>query len=186
MENPRIASRYAKSLVDLAVERNCLEETLSDMQLLDSICKQCPEFEVMLKSPVIPGTKKLAVINAVVKNNMHEITNAFMKLLVAKGREEVLANISLAFIEQYNFIKNIKTVSLTTASAINDSMKSSIVDRVAGYLPGVTIDLKSSVDEKLIGGFVLEVGDQLFDASVRRKLNDIKAQVIDTSYVTKI
>ncbi len=186
MQNPRLASRYAKSLLDLAIERNCLEETLKDMQLLSSICIQCNDFTLMLRSPVISGTKKLAVINAVVKDVLHDLSKAFINLLATKGREQNMPEITEAFIAQYNDLKNIRTVSVTTAVAMDETTKNNLLGKIAGYMPSATIDLKTSVDQDLIGGFVLEIGDRLFDASVKKKLNDIKSNIVDYSYVSKM
>jgi len=187
MQNPRLASRYAKSLLDLAVERNSLEASLKDMQALSSICSMSRDFVLMLRSPVISADKKLSVVNEVLKSSkVSELTHSFINLLVSKGRESNIPEIADAFITQYNTMKNIRTVNLTTAAPMSDSVKKSISEKIAGYMPSDTIDLKTTVDEKLIGGFVLEVEDKLYDASVRRSLNDIRAKVIDTSYVSKM
>ena len=186
MQNPRLASRYAKSLLDLAIEKNCLEDTLKDIQLLDSVCRLSSEFESMLRSPVNRGDKKLAVINAVVSDRLHELTKKFIALLGVKGRESNMPEIVTAFIEQYNALKNIRTVNLTTATAMDEKMKNAMLTRIAGFMPGDTVDLKTKVDDRLIGGFVLEIEGKLFDASVRKKLNDIKANIVDYSYVSKM
>jgi len=187
MLNPRLAIRYAKSLLDIAVERNSVEAALKDMRLLNSICGMSAEFTIMLRSPVISGDKKISVINEVIKGrNISELTYAFIKLLVAKGRESVLPEIAGAFITQYNTLNNIRIVKLTTAVPMADSMKTGIMAKVSGFMPTDTIDLKTEVDEKLIGGFVLEVEDKLYDASVRKSLNAIRSEIIDTSYVVKI
>ncbi len=186
MQNPRLASRYAKSLLDLAVERNSLEETLSDVQLLDSICSQSQEFVLMLRSPVIPGQKKIAVINAVVSDKMKELTKAFVTLLVNKGREETLPEIAKAFIDQYKVLKNIRTVNVITATPMDEKMKGVITGKVNSFLPNANIEMNTYVDEDLIGGFILEVEGQLFDASVKTKLNHIKSNIVDTSYVSKM
>ena len=186
MQNPRLASRYAKSLLDLASERNCVEEPLSDIQLLDRICRTSRDFEVMLRSPVIKSEMKIAAINAVVKDNMHQLTKLFINLLATKGRESVLPEIALAFIEQYNKMKNIRTVNVTTAVAMDEKMRNTVLSKIAAFMPGDTIDLKTTIDEKLIGGFVLETEGRLFDASVKKKLNDIKTGIVDYSYVSKM
>src|ERR1043165_1167870 len=120
MQNPRLASRYAKSLLDLAVEQNNLEATLKDVQLLDSICRQNRQFTVVLRSPVIPQDKKEAVINAVMGAHIQPLTKAFIHLLVAKGREGVLPEIGTAFIRQYKDMKRIRTVKLTSAAPLSD------------------------------------------------------------------
>ncbi|PQJ11457.1 ATP synthase F1 subunit delta [Flavipsychrobacter stenotrophus] len=186
MQNPRLASRYAKSLLDLAIETNKLEDTLKDIQLLDNVCRVSPEFTVMLRSPVIRGDKKLAVINAVVKDSLHELTKKFIALLGVKGRESNMPEIVTVFIEQYNKLKNIRTVNLTTATAMDDKMKNAMLAKIAGFMPTDTVDMKTKIDASLIGGFVLEIEGKLFDASVKKKLNDIKSSIVDNSYVSKM
>ncbi len=187
MQNPRLATRYAKSLLDLAVEQNSLEAVLKDMQALNRICSQSHDFALMLKSPIISGDKKLAVAFEVLKNyNIHELTKAFIQLLVTKGRELNLPEIAGAFVTQYNELKNIRTVTLTTAAPMSDAIKSSLVAKIAGYMPDDTVNLKTEVDDSLIGGFVLEVEDKLYDASVKKSLNDIRSKLLDYTYVTKI
>ncbi len=187
MQNPRLAARYAKSVLDLAIERNSVEAVLADMQVIHRICVQNRDFEVMLRSPVINGDKKLSVINEIMKRfNINEISQAFINLLVTKGRELNLPEIAVAFIEQYNVLKNIRTVTLTTATAMNDRIKKTLEAKIAGYMPNDTIDLKTMVDDSLIGGFVLEVEDKLYDASVKKHLADVRSKIIDTSYVSKM
>lgn len=187
MQNPRLASRYAKSLLDLAIERNSLETTLKDMRTLHDICASSRDFELMLRSPVIKSDKKLAIINAVLKGqSISELTNAFIGLLISKGRELNLPEIVSAFITQYNELKDIMTVKLVTAVPVNDNLKKNIEQKLVGFMEGGTIQMETSVDESLIGGFVLEIEDRLYDASVKKKLSDIRSTLIDTSYVNKM
>jgi F-type H+-transporting ATPase subunit delta len=186
MQNPRLASRYAKSLLDLAVEQNSLDATLKDVQLLDSICQESRDFTNMLRSPIIKADKKHAIINAVVNGRIGKITQAFVDLLVNKGRETYMPEIANAFIAQYKEMHNIKTVKLTTAVTIDNSIKEAIRQKVAAGLPDSKIELHTNVDPELIGGFVLEMEDKLFDASVRRDLNDIRAQLLDNSYMSRL
>jgi len=186
MQNPRLASRYAKSLLDLVVEQNNLEATLKDMQLLDAICTQSSDFAAMLRSPIISGDKKLNVVRAVVAGRISPLTQQFIELLVTKGRELNLSEIAQAFIAQYKEMKHIKTVNLTTAVAIDEKLKNSILEKVAANMSNDAIDLKMNVDESLIGGFVLEVENKLLDMSIKRSLTDVKNRIVDMSYVSKL
>ncbi len=187
MRNPRIATRYAKSLLDIAVEQNSLDATLKDMRVMNEVCIASHEFEIMLRSPVIKGDKKLGVILAVLASQgISELTKAFIKLLVTKGRESNLPDISEAFINQYNELKRIRTVKLKTAAPMSEAILSGIQKKVAAFMPDDTMNMETSVDESLLGGFVLEVGDKLFDASVKKSLNEFKAGILDSSYVAKI
>lgn len=187
MQNPRLAARYAKSLLDLAVEKNSLDAVLEDMKLMHALCKQSPDFEVMLRSPVISGDKKMNVLKLILaKYSINMLTNAFITLLVSKGREANLYQMATAFISQYNALKRIRTVKLTTASPMGEAVKNGIISKISGYMPGDTVDMKTEIDESLIGGFVLEVEDKLYDASVKKSLNDIRAKLVDHSYESKL
>jgi F-type H+-transporting ATPase subunit delta len=186
MQNPRLAARYAKSLLDLAIEKNVLDATLQDMQTLEQVCKQSREFVVMLRSPVIKPDMKSAALNAVIGDKLQPLSKAFTTLLVSKGRESTLPEIATAFIQQYKDLKKIRTIRLTTAMPVNDSVKEAIRSKVAGNMVDHTVEMETLVDPALIGGFTLEIGDKLVDASVRRDLNDIKKQFLDKSYVMQL
>jgi F-type H+-transporting ATPase subunit delta len=183
MPNPRLAARYAKSLVDLSTERNQLEVVYADMKYLQAVCKASSEFVAVLVSPIIKADKKEAIISAVVGGNVSELTTAFIKLLVTKGRESDLYEIAKAFISQYNSIKDIHTVTLTTAVEISDVLKQSIQSKVNSAHGSGTVELETKVNDKLIGGFVLEFDNKLVDASILRDLNDVKKQFLKNQYV---
>lgn len=187
MQNPRLATRYAKSLLDLAVEQNKLAATLTDMQLLDAICNQSREFTNVLRSPVIQADKKHAIIDAVLTGRLTtDLTKAFIALLINKGRESNLPEIATAFMEQYRVMNNIRTVKLTTAYPVSDVVRDAIKAKVARSINNSAIEMKTAVNPDLIGGFVLEMEDKMFDASIRRDLNDIRSQFLDNIYVSKI
>lgn len=186
MQNPRLASRYAKSLLDLAVEQNQLDATLADVQQIDSVCQQSREFTNMLRSPIITADKKKAVINAVFGNNLAPLSKAFITLIADKGRESALPEITESFIKQYRELKNIRTVRLVTAAPVNDSFKESVRAKIVSSLEGATIEIKEEVNPDLIGGFVLEMDDKLFDASIRRDLNDVRKQFLKNFYVSEL
>lgn len=176
MPNPRLATRYAKSLIDLSVERNQLEIVYNDMQFLRQVTKASPEFVNLLRSPVINSDKKQLVIDAISKGKISELTQVFIKLLINKGREEDMPEIITAFIEQYNVIKGIHKVRLITATAISDDLKNAIVSKVKKEAKLENVELDAKIDSALIGGFVLEFNNNLVDASVLRDLKDISKQ----------
>src|SRR5690349_20006707 len=98
MQKPLVAARYEKSLLDLAVEQNAVEDTLKDVQLLNAVCEQSRDFVNVLRSPIIHADKKESILNEVVSNKLHALTKAFIKLLTNKGREANLPEIAEAFI----------------------------------------------------------------------------------------
>ncbi|OSZ82848.1 ATP synthase F1 subunit delta [Chitinophagaceae bacterium IBVUCB1] len=186
MPNPRLASRYAKALLDLAVEQNAVEAALQDVRLLDATCRQSRDFANMLRSPIIKADKKHEIVMAIVGNKMHTLTQAFLKLLVSKGREANLPEIAVAFLEQYKAMKNIKTVKLTTAQPLSDTVKQAIINKIVATVHKGEIEVTEAVDPNIIGGFILQMDDKLVDASVRRDLKDVKAQFQKNIYISTL
>ena len=186
MPNPRLAARYAKSLIDLATEKGQLEAVYADAQYLQAVTKASRDFANLLRSPIIKADKKLQIIEAVTTGKVGVITAAFNKLLVSKGRESDLPEIMEAFIDQYNSIKGIHKVKLTTAVPVSDEVKNAIMAKATAEAGLSKIELESKVDESLIGGFVLEYNNNLVDASILRDLKDIKKQFSKNVYVQQI
>ena len=86
MPNPRLAARYAKSLLDLSLEKDQLEQVYADMQWLQAVCKASRDFVNMLRSPVISSDNKIKITEAVTNGNIGVLTTAFNKLLISKHR----------------------------------------------------------------------------------------------------
>ncbi|MBS1616093.1 MAG: ATP synthase F1 subunit delta [Bacteroidetes bacterium] len=186
MQNPRLASRYAKSLIDLAQEQQSLEETLQDVQIIDATIRASREFGIMLRSPIIKADKKQAIFDAVLGGKIGTLTRAFVKLLTEKGREANLGEITTAFIGQYREMNNISMVKLITAVPVSEQVKENIRQKVAAAMPGKKVEMSTEVKAELIGGFVLEMGDKLVDASIRRDLADIRKQFLQNLYIQNI
>ena len=143
MRNPRLANRYAKSLLDLAVEQNSLEPVLKDMELIHKTCADSRELTVVLRSPVIGPEKKLAIIDAIFQDKIQKITKLFLALLVKKGREFFLPEMAEVFVKQYKVYKNIHVVHFTTAVAIDEDLKNDIRNKITSAINNGTIDLET-------------------------------------------
>ncbi len=186
MPNPRLAGRYAKSLIDLATEKGQLETVYADMLYLKAVCKSSREFLALLRSPVIKPGQKNGIITAITNGKVGELTAAFNHLLVKKGREYDLPEIATAFVEQYNALKGIHNVILTTAVPVTDELKQSIREKMKAEKGLGDVQLETKTDERLIGGFVLEFNNNLVDASILRDLKDIKKQFLRNDFIHKL
>lgn len=186
MLNPRLAGRYAKSLIDLSIEKGELENVYKDMLYLQAVAAGNRDFVNVLRSPVISSDKKQAILESVTGGKISELTALFNRLLIRKGREANLPEIAKAFIEQYKEKKQIHGVRLTTAAPVSDALKQEIVEKVKTQTGIKNIELTALVDEDLIGGFVLQVGDTLIDASIAYDLNAIKKQFLDNDFIYRI
>jgi len=186
MQNPRLGTRYAKSLIDLAVERGQLETVYQDMMYLQELTTKSREFSNLLRSPVVKGDTKIRVIEAVTTGKIGELTDAFIRLLVNKSRESNLPEVITAFINQYKKIKNIHTVKLTTAAPVSDAVKNAIIAQIKQTSDIQNIDLEMKVDPDIIGGFVLQTGDKLIDASISYDLRQVARQFENNDFIYKV
>lgn len=186
MQNPRLGTRYAKSLIDLASERGQLETAFTDMLYLQDVTKQSREFLNLLRSPVVKGDTKLKIVTAVTAGKISDLTAAFIKLLINKGRESNLPEVITAFINQYKKVKDIHTVKLTTATPVSDAVKNAIVAQVKNSSDMKNIELETKVDPAIIGGFVLQAGDKMVDASIAYDLREVAKQFENNDFIYKI
>ena len=186
MPNPRLASRYAKSLLDLAIETGKVDEVYNDMLLLQQICTGNRDFVNLLRSPIVKADAKRKILEAVLAGKISALTSSFNALLVSKGRESNLPEIITAFISQYKEHKNIHTVKLTTAVPVSDAVRKAIVEQVKKASGFEKIELDENVDESLVGGFVLQIGDKLVDASISYDLRNIARQFENNDFIYKI
>jgi F-type H+-transporting ATPase subunit delta len=186
MNNPRLAGRYAKSLLDLAVEQNSLNEVYTDIKFLRSICKSNPDFVAVLKSPVIKVDKKEKIIESITTGRVSKLTTLFIQLLVRKTRESNLPEIVQAFVEQYNKMKDIHHVKISTAVPLSAEAEKAILDKVRSNTPIQNIELETVVEDALVGGFKLEVGGVLVDASILKELHDLKKQFKNNEYIHQL
>jgi len=168
-----VANRYAKSLLELANEKGQLEPVFSDMQLVAKVCEENKEFTNFLKSPIIKTDKKIAVIKEVFAGKVGDITSGFLTILTQKRRELYMQHIANAFVEQYKQHKNILTAVITSAVGIDSTVKAKVLELVKQTTNG-EVELVEKIDKNLIGGFVLRIGDKQVDASISRKLNDLR------------
>jgi F-type H+-transporting ATPase subunit delta len=186
MMNPRLAGRYAKSLIDLSLEKGQLESVYQSMLYLHSLMLSSAELVTILKSPVVSGDKKLKVLQALTAEHADQITGAFNRLLVHKGREKFLPDIVQAFIEQYKAFKGIHRVTLTTAVAVGEDVKDSIIAKIKEASAMKEVELESIVDEKIIGGFILESDGKRVDVSIAYDLANIKKQFSNNDFIYRI
>ncbi|MBP8725267.1 MAG: ATP synthase F1 subunit delta [Saprospiraceae bacterium] len=182
----QIAGRYAKSLIDLSTEQQVLAAVAEDMSALGEVCRH-PEFLALLQSPIVPSDKKTAVVQQLFGGKFQKLTISFALLLVTKGREGLLPSICTAFAEQYRAIRKVRLARVITAVPLDPAELKAIETKFSVWLaPGETMELEQRQDPSIIGGFIFEMGDRNYNASIRRQLGELKENLHDTSYVSLI
>src|SRR5947207_2937325 len=101
MQGTRVASRYAKSFIDLTMEQGMLEQAYGDMKTILGVCESNHDFVIFLKSPLIKTDKKQAVLSEIFKGKLNKVTDSYIHLITNKKREIYLAEIAAEFVNQY-------------------------------------------------------------------------------------
>lgn len=187
MLNPILAGRYAKTLIDIAQADNTLEVIFKDMALLQKTCNSNAELTNLLKSPVIHADKKEKILTEIFGSHLNRTTSLFINLMVRKGRESILNEVANAFIDQYNTIKHIIKIKITTASPVSETMYDYLLAKIKSTLPPTdNIELECDVKPELIGGFILESKASLLDASILKGMKEVQRQFRNNEYIYNI
>ena len=170
MSLARIAARYAKSLIDLSKEQNKLEVVHNDIENLVAACTN-KDFLLLCKSPVVPSGKKASIFRTLFEKTFDPMSFGFFNILLRKGREAYMPEVADEFIKQYESIKKITRVRLTTAEKLEASVLQDINSKLTSAISTRdNIALESKIRPEIIGGFILEYDDKLYDASVSNQL----------------
>ena len=173
MSELTVASRYAKSLIDLSGEQGSVETIRADMELFLKTLRANPQLKAVLANPIVSHKKKTTILDDVFFNKVDKISIAFFKLMVSKGRGEVLYHTAHEFIDQYDVIENIVKASVVSAATLSEENKNTIIAEIKEVTKG-TVLLNAKVDPSLIGGFILTVGDRQVDTSISGDLKKIR------------
>jgi F-type H+-transporting ATPase subunit delta len=177
MNQSKISVRYAKAFFELALEKNKLDAVYADAVLVSQALKDFSQFSLYLKSPVVKPSQKLALIREAFTGNISEISLSFLGLLVQNKRESYLEDIIRRFFDVFREYKGIKSALITTAIPLNDLVKEKFHALLSSiYKTG--IELEAAQNASIIGGFVLKVGDQQYDASVATGLKRMKTALL--------
>lgn len=186
MSVKRIASRYAKSLLDLSKESKNLDTVFENMQSLKTAVEN-RDLYLMLKSPIINAKKKKDIIQKIFGAGFDKMTMGFMNIIITKGREGYIPEIASEFVEQYNDLKSISSAVLTSAVPLSaDALASLKAKLLASNITNETVQISTKVDPDILGGFIIEIGDKLYDASVKHKLETLKKKFVGNVYEPQI
>lgn len=175
MRNTKVAARYARALLDLAIEQGNLDSVLGDMQVFLATVRDSRDFELLLSSPLVKADKKIEIFQMAFEP-FEKSTQDFLALITNNRREAILGDIALAFEAQVKEHRGIVPMTLTSAIALDASTRDAIIAKIQKSVTG-TLEVEQKIDESLIGGFVVRMGDHQIDASVVNQLNNLKQRL---------
>lgn len=175
MKSTKVASRYAKSLLEIAIEQKNVDSVLGDMKFLLQTNNETRDFELLVASPIINADKKIEIFEKVF-DQFEAVSMNFVKLITKNGREEFLPEIARSFEAQVKEYKGIVPITIITASALDNATRSKIVAKVQETVNG-QLEIEEKIDASLIGGFMVRMGDMQIDASIANQFNNLKQRL---------
>jgi F-type H+-transporting ATPase subunit delta len=188
----RIGQRYAKAIMDLAIQKGIDKQVLEDMELFRTVCRENREFVLMLRSPLIQADKKKQILQSLFRDKMNPLLMEAFALITHKNRSAVLTTIGEEYIQLYRRLHNITEVQVITASPVSEATRSALLTKIEellalqasnGKQSKSTISLVEKTDAALIGGFILRAGDLQFDQSFSESLRRLSQQFNSNPYI---
>lgn len=170
----RAAIRYAKAVLSLATEKKVAEAVNTDMKQIATAIADNSDLNSMLISPVVRSSDKKAVLTSVFKT-ANAATNNLIDTLIANKRIALLGEVANKYNLLYDELRGAQVAKVTSATPITAELEKKVLAKVK-ELTGKTTEIENIVDESILGGFILRVGDLQYDASIVNKLNKLKRE----------
>ena len=164
MSGSRAAIRYAKAVLSLAQDQKAEQAVNDDMKTIADAIAQSTDLNQMLQSPVVRSSDKKAVLSSVFTNVNTNTTNLI---------DTLISNKRLALL--YDQLRGSQIATVTTAVALTADLKTKVLEKIK-ELTGKEAEVENIIDESILGGFILRVGDIQYNASIANKLNKLKRE----------
>jgi len=179
MEQSKINVRYAKAFFTLAKEKGLTVELRKDAALISSVCATSSDFNILLESPVIKVSNKVKAIRSIFEGKVNDLSLNFLVLITENKREKYMPGIFRNLEDLYRQEEGIKTAVFTSAQVLDPTIILQINQMLEKEF-NTKVELSQKVDANLIGGFVLRIDDNQYDASIATQLKKIKEQLLQT------
>lgn len=176
MSDFRVASRYARSVFDLAIELKIVDKVYADMLLVEQVCASNRKLVTLLKNPIIRYDYKLRILHKIFKKHIDKLTLKFFDLICRKNRAGILPEVSKVFVMLFHDYKGIVKADIATAVELSATIKKDF-EGIVAKATGKKVELETSVDESLLGGYVLRIGDKQIDDTLKSKLNNLRREL---------
>lgn len=173
-----VSKTYGEALFQLAIEQKKLDQYMEEMQMIQNILKENPDFAALMNHPRIPMDEKKAVMQQVFNERVDQEVVGFFDLLISKDRYGDVDAILDYFIEKAKLEKGIGTVKVVSAVMLDEEQKKRIYDKLLNTTKFTSMEMTYIVDESLIGGLVIRIGDRVVDSSIKTKLEELQKELM--------
>ena len=176
MKAGRASIRYAKALMDFAIENKDEKSVVEEMQNILSVMESSSQLDAVLNSPVLPGLQKRKIIDEIFPK-ASKILKSFFDLLSQNGREGILGGVAHHYVQLFDKHQGKIAATVTTAVPLTEELEKEVLQK-ASNLTLLKIQIKNIVDPNIKGGFILRVGDLQYNASIADRLEALKRELI--------
>lgn len=177
MVSLKVSNRYALSLLSIALEKDTLDTIYKDVRLLIKAFDESDELQRVVESPVVRPEVKISILDEIFSQKIDNETINFIHFIIQKRREEILYSVAKRFVDLRNEHLGIVELLVSTAFELNDDQKEILKVRFEKILNKKTIMI-FKVDNNLVGGFIAQVGDTVYDASMKHQLELLKKEFV--------
>lgn len=172
MAGSRAAIRYARAILGLAQDQKAGEAVAEDMTGIVKTVAKSKDLRLMLNSPIVKPEIKKAALQEIF-TGVHAISEGLLNILVANKRLDLLDDVAAQYIILHDASQGKEKAVVTTAVPLTDVLKYKVLKKVK-ELTGNQVTIENKIDESIIGGFILRVGDMQYNASIANQLNTLK------------
>ncbi len=170
---------YANSIFDIAKEKNILPQIEEELKVVSDVLREETNFRDYLNSPGINNESKKVFIDKVFDGKISEYIVNLLKLLIDNGRQSVVSEIYKAFVELNDIANNRQRITVITQSNLDASLLNKIKADV-GVKLGKEVIVKEEVDESILGGIIIKIGDLVIDGSLAKGLKNIRSNLLNS------
>ncbi|MGA9213001.1 ATP synthase F1 subunit delta [Kaistella sp.] len=175
MRTSKVAKRYAQGLLNFTQEVGNTTSVFGEMKDLVNTIEKSKELQSFFNSPIIDSKKKISIANEIFKS-FSAVSQNIIQLVIKQGREGQLSNIGQEFINKVEDMNGVQRITLTSATALSQDNMNNILKSTTLVNHNNQFDVKSIINPDILGGYILRVGDQQIDASVKSKLSRLKKE----------
>ncbi len=172
-----ISKTYGEALFEIAMEEKKIDVLFEEVQATMQILKENPELHRLLMHPKISKEEKISVMESIFKGRVSEELTGFLNLIIQKERYGELSAVLQYFIAKVKEEKGIGVAYVTTAMELKESQKKQIVEKLLTTTAYKEMEMHFAVDESVIGGMIIRIGDRVVDSTIKSKLELLKKQL---------
>ena len=172
-----VSKTYGDALFAVALEENRMDEFFEAVKVVADILRTNEDFGKLMNHPKIMKEDKVKIVEETFGGNIPREIVGIMTLLVTKGHASEMISVFDYFIDLVKEEKKIGKADVTTAVSLNEKQKAKVEQKLLDTTKYETFEMNYSVDESLIGGMVIRIGDRVVDSSIKAKLYDLTREL---------